>query len=189
MKFLIFGLGNPGMEYAATRHNIGFMVLDVLRSSLSDAVVFGAGRHALVASGKQAGRTLILAKPQTFMNLSGQAVRYWMQAEKVEADKILVVTDDLSLPYGQIRLRASGSAGGHNGLAHIEATLGHDRFPRLRVGIGRDFAPGRQSDYVLSPFSATEQESLEALLANCSKAVLTWALRGIGPAMNEFNRT
>jgi len=112
-----------------------------------------------------------------------------MQNEKVDdAERILVITDDLSLPFGQIRLRGSGSAGGHNGLGHIETVLGHNRYPRLRVGIGRDFAPGRQSDYVLSPFARAEQEELPSLLDRCAQAAMAWALRGLAPAMNEFNR-
>jgi len=120
MKFLVFGLGNPGSEYADTRHNVGFMVLDRLRKELSSADDFASGRYASVCNGRQAGKQFVLVKPQTYMNLSGQAVRYWMQTEKVENDRILVITDDLSLPFGQIRLRGSGSAGGHNGLGHIE---------------------------------------------------------------------
>jgi len=189
MKFLVFGLGNPGSEYADTRHNVGFMVLDCLRKELSSADDFASGRYASVCKGRQSGKQFVLVKPQTYMNLSGQAVRFWMQAEKVENERILVITDDLSLPFGQIRLRGSGSAGGHNGLGHIETVLGTHQYARLRVGIGRDFAPGRQSDYVLAPFGSTEQEALPALLEKCSKAVLAWALRGLAPAMNEFNRT
>jgi PTH1 family peptidyl-tRNA hydrolase len=189
MKFLVFGLGNPGSEYADTRHNVGFMVLDRLRKELSSADDFASGRYASVCNSRQAGKQFVLVKPQTFMNLSGQAVRYWMQSEKVENDRILVIADDLSLPFGQIRLRGSGSAGGHNGLGHIETVLGTHQYARLRFGIGREFAPGRQSDYVLAPFGKTEQETLPDLLERCSKAVLAWALRGLGPAMNEFNRT
>jgi PTH1 family peptidyl-tRNA hydrolase len=189
MKFLVFGLGNPGSEYADTRHNIGFMVLDRLIQDLSSPESFASGRYASVGGGKHAGKQFVLVKPQTYMNLSGQAVRYWMQAEKLEADRILVITDDLSLPFGQIRLRASGSAGGHNGLGHIESVLGNNQYPRLRVGIGREFAQGRQSEYVLSPFGTDEQGALPALLDRCSKAVMTWALRGLSPAMNEFNRS
>ncbi len=189
MKFLVFGLGNPGAEYADTRHNIGFMVLDRLRQALSSSEPYVTGRYASTASGKHAGKQFLLVKPQTYMNLSGQALRYWMQNEKVDdAERILVITDDLSLPFGQIRLRGSGSAGGHNGLGHIETVLGHNRYPRLRVGIGRDFAPGRQSDYVLSPFARAEQEELPSLLDRCTQAAMAWALRGLAPAMNEFNR-
>ena len=189
MKFLVFGLGNPGAEYADTRHNIGFMVLDRLRQELSTSEPFATGRYASTASGKHAGKQFLLVKPQTYMNLSGQALRYWMQTEKVDAvERILVITDDLSLPFGQIRLRGSGSAGGHNGLGHIETVLGHNRYPRLRVGIGRDFAPGRQSDYVLAPFARAEQEELPSLLDRCAQAAMAWALRGLAPAMNEFNR-
>ncbi|MBM3936616.1 MAG: aminoacyl-tRNA hydrolase [Sphingomonadales bacterium] len=189
MKFLVFGLGNPGSEYADTRHNIGFMVLDRLCRDLGSLETFATRRYASVASGKQAGKHFLLVKPQTYMNLSGQAVRYWMQTEKLEVERILVITDDISLPYGQIRLRGSGSAGGHNGLGHIETVLGHNSYPRLRVGIGRDFGSGRQSDYVLSCFEKAEQEDLPALLERCSQAAMAWALRGLGPAMNEFNRS
>lgn len=189
MKFLVIGLGNPGAEYADTRHNIGFMVLDHLCRELNIAEPFVSGRYSSVVTGRYAGKQFVLVKPQTYMNLSGQAVRYWMQAEKMEdTDRLCVITDDLSLPFGQIRLRGSGSAGGHNGLGHIESILGHNRYPRLRVGIGREFAPGRQSDYVLSPFGKAEQVDLPALLDRSSEAVMAWALRGLHPAMNEFNR-
>ncbi|MEO8067989.1 MAG: aminoacyl-tRNA hydrolase [Flavobacteriales bacterium] len=185
MKYLIVGLGNPGPEYHSTRHNIGFQVADAL-SGLS-GVVFASDRYAEVAEMRHKGRTFILAKPQTFMNLSGKAVRYWMEKENVPLDRTLVVTDDLALPFGKIRLRANGSAGGHNGLTSIIEVVGSQDFPRLRFGIGSDFPRGRQAEYVLSPWSAEECKTLNERMEVACKAVLQFGLLGIASAMNNFN--
>lgn len=185
MKYLIVGLGNPGPEYASTRHNIGFHVADAL-AGLNN-VAFASDRYADVAELRHKGRTFILAKPQTFMNLSGKAVRYWMEKEKVEMERVLVVTDDLALPFGKIRLRANGSAGGHNGLTSIIEVLGSQDFPRLRFGIGSDFPRGRQAEYVLSPWTAEERKTLDERLEIACKAVLQFGLLGIASAMNNFN--
>ena len=185
MKFLIAGLGNPGPEYKDTRHNIGFHVVDALAGA---STAFSSDRYAERAELRHKGRTLVLIKPQTFMNLSGKAVRYWLEEENVPAERLLVVTDDLALPFGKLRLRASGGAGGHNGLSHIIECLGHEAFPRLRFGIGRDFSRGAQVDYVLSTWSAEEVKRLSTFIATASDAVKDFALMGIGHAMNSFNQ-
>lgn len=185
MKYLIVGLGNPGPEYDGTRHNIGFAVLDALVKDRGTA--FAPDRYALRDEFRHKGKTFILLKPQTFMNLSGKAVRFWMEQENVISERVLVIADDLALPFGKIRLRASGSAGGHNGLTSIIELIGTETFPRLRFGIGSDFARGRQADYVLSPWNKEESAVLPARIGLCSDAVLDFGLMGIGHAMNTFN--
>ncbi|MBK8581805.1 MAG: aminoacyl-tRNA hydrolase [Flavobacteriales bacterium] len=186
MKYLITGLGNPGPEYAGTRHNIGFQILDALANLFE--VRFEAGRYAETARFKHKGRTFVLIKPQTFMNLSGKAVRYWLNHEKLTPEELLVITDDLALPFGKIRLRGSGGAGGHNGLSSIIELIGTESFPRLRFGIGSDFARGRQSEYVLGTWAREEQESLEERIELAGKAVLQFGMLGIAQAMNGFNK-
>lgn len=185
MKYLIVGLGNPGPEYANTRHNIGFQIVDALAGA--SGISFTSDRYAEVAEHRHKGRTFILAKPQTFMNLSGKAVRYWMDSEKVPLERVLVVTDDLALPFGKIRLRANGSAGGHNGLTSVIEVLGSQDFARLRFGIGSDFPRGRQAEYVLSPWSNEELKTLDERTEMACKAVLQFGLLGIASAMNNFN--
>jgi PTH1 family peptidyl-tRNA hydrolase len=185
MKYLVVGLGNPGAEYADTRHNIGFQVVDAL--AVASTAVFGPGRYAEHTSFRHKGRTFVLVKPNTFMNLSGKAVRYWMDQENIPADRIIVIADDLALPFGKVRLRASGGAGGHNGLLSIIELIGTEAFPRLRFGIGSDFPRGHQSEYVLGHWSATELEGLETRVELASKAVLQFGLLGIAQAMNAFN--
>jgi PTH1 family peptidyl-tRNA hydrolase len=187
VKYLIVGLGNIGAEYAATRHNIGFMILDALAIGASN-VVFEQDRYAFRAEMKQAGRTLVLIKPTTYMNLSGKAVRYWMEAEKVPADRLLVITDDLSLPTGKIRIRAKGSAGGHNGLKNIEEILGNQEYPRLRFGVGDNFAKGRQVDYVLGKFHEKEITEVELGIHKAMDAVKSFVTRGLPLTMTEFNK-
>lgn len=186
MKYLITGLGNPGPEYAGTRHNIGFQVVDAL------AHLFGApfeqGRYADTARFKHKGRSFVLVKPQTFMNLSGKAVRYWLDREGLGPEQLLVITDDLALPFGKVRLRASGGAGGHNGLTSIIELLGTEGFPRLRFGIGGDFPRGRQSDYVLGAWTSEEAKALPERVELAGKAVLQFGLLGIAQAMNGFNK-
>ena len=159
MKYLIIGLGNPGAEYENTRHNIGFKVLDKLVSASNTS--FTTDRYADVAELKFKGRKLVLIKPNTFMNLSGKAVNYWMQQSKIEATNILVVTDDISLPFGVLRMRKKGSDGGHNGLKDINSVIGNNNYARLRFGIGNDFTRGKQADYVLSNFTDEDNESIE----------------------------
>lgn len=185
MKYLIVGLGNPGPEYQNTRHNIGFQVADALAGLSGSA--FASERYAEIAEMKHKGRTFILTKPQTFMNLSGKAVRYWMDKESIPLERTLIITDDLALPYGKIRLRANGSAGGHNGLTSIIELVGSQDFPRLRFGIGSDFPRGRQAEYVLSPWSAEENKTLDERMEVACKAVLQFGLLGIASAMNNFN--
>lgn len=187
MKYLVIGLGNIGAEYAATRHNIGFMVLDALAMGASNTF-FEQDRHAFRAEMKHAGRTLVLIKPTTYMNLSGKAVRYWMDQEKVPIDRILVVTDDLSLPTGKIRIRAKGSAGGHNGLRHIEEVLNTQEYARLRFGVGDDFAKGRQVEYVLGKFNEKEIPDVEIGILKSVEAAKSFVTRGIAQTMTEFNK-
>jgi len=186
MKYLIVGLGNPGPEYADTRHNIGFQALDALAGVSS--VSFSPARYGDHAELRHKGRTFILIKPATFMNLSGKAVRYWMDQENIPADRVLVITDDLALPFGAIRVKSKGGAGGHNGLTSIIELLGTEEFPRLRFGIGSDFPKGRQSDYVLSPWSAEERKTLLDRIELTNKAVLQFGLLGVESAMNNFNK-
>jgi PTH1 family peptidyl-tRNA hydrolase len=185
MKFLVVGLGNPGSEYAETRHNIGFKVLDTL-AAVSNAV-FAPGRYADTCTVRHKGHTLILIKPQTYMNLSGKAVRYWMQAEKIPIENVLVVVDDIALPFGKLRLRQKGSDGGHNGLKDIILTLNDDAFPRMRFGVGGDFPRGMQVDYVLGRWSADELSAMPEKLDTASKAILSFASVGIERTMNTFN--
>lgn len=187
MKFLLVGLGNIGDEYVATRHNIGFMVLDALAIGASN-IVFKQERYAWRAEMRHAGRTLVLIKPTTYMNLSGKAVRYWLEQEKLSKESMLVITDDLSLPAGKIRIRAQGSAGGHNGLKHIEEILGTNEYPRLRFGIGSDFAKGRQVDYVLGRFATHEIPDISSGIDRSLEAIKSFASRGLALTMTEFNR-
>ena len=186
MKYLIVGLGNPGMEYANTRHNIGFQVLDHL--AITAEVRFSPDRYGDRAELRHKGRTFILIKPSTFMNLSGKAVRYWMDQENVPADRVLVVTDDLAIPFGAIRLRGKGGAGGHNGLTSIIELIGTEEFPRLRFGIGSDFPKGRQSEYVLGAWSEAERKVLPERVELAGKAILQFGLLGLAAAMNNFNK-
>ncbi|MBL7951376.1 MAG: aminoacyl-tRNA hydrolase [Flavobacteriales bacterium] len=186
MKYLIVGLGNPGPEYADTRHNIGFQVLEHL-AGLAE-VRFSADRYGDRTEMRHKGRTFILIKPSTFMNLSGKAVRYWMDQENIPADRVLVITDDLALPFGTIRIKPSGGAGGHNGLTSIIQILGTEVFPRLRFGIGSDFARGRQSEYVLGVWNETERKTLADRIEVAAKAVFQFGLLGVEQAMNSFNK-
>lgn len=186
MKFLVVGLGNPGPEYADTRHNIGFQVLDHLATSAE--VRFGADRYGDRADLRHKGKAFILIKPSTFMNLSGKAVRYWMDQEDIPAERLLVITDDLAIPFGAIRIRAKGGAGGHNGLTSIIELIGTEEFPRLRFGIGNEFAKGRQSDHVLSPWTEEERKTLKERIELAAKAVLQFGLLGVASAMNNFNK-
>jgi len=186
MKYLIIGLGNPGPEYADTRHNIGFLAVDALAAHFE--VGFEAGRYAETTRFRHKGRTFVLVKPQTFMNLSGKAVRYWLDQENLEPAQLLVIGDDLALPFGKVRLRASGGAGGHNGFSSIIELLGTEAFPRLRFGIGNEFPRGRQSEHVLGPWNPEEREALPDGLALMGKAVLQFGLLGIAQAMNTFNK-
>ena len=186
MKYLIAGLGNIGPEYELTRHNIGFLVLDRLADKFD--VGFSTNRYAFVAEVKYKGRTLVLIKPTTFMNLSGKAVNYWMKTENISKDNLLVITDDLALPYGKLRLRPKGSNGGHNGLGNIQQVLETDAYPRLRFGVGSEFPKGRQVDYVLSNFSENEHAELLVHIEKAVEATLSFCMIGIEKTMTQFNK-
>ena len=185
-KFLIVGLGNPGAEYENTRHNIGFLTLDAFAKASN--VVFEPGRYALTAVAKIKGRTFRLIKPTTFMNLSGNAVRYWMQEENIPIENVLVIVDDLALPLGAVRIREKGSYAGHNGLKDIQAKLGRNDYPRLKFGIGSDFPKGRQVDYVLGEWNEDEMLDLPILIEHCVKAIQSFALAGTRLTMTQFNK-
>lgn len=185
MKHLIVGLGNPGDEYAATRHNIGFMVADRLADDAN--ATWTTVRYGDVCSFRIKNQEVTLLKPSTFMNLSGNAVRYWMDKEKITVDNLLVIVDDLALPFGAIRLKERGSDAGHNGLKHIASTLGTDVYPRLRFGIGNDFPRGCQIDYVLGRFNLDERQRLGVRLGVAADAVRSEVLEGIARAMCNYN--
>ena len=185
MKYLIVGLGNIGLEYDGTRHNIGFRVLDAHAKASNTA--FEDRRYGFVAHMRVKNAELVLLKPSTYMNLSGNAVRYWLLQEKIPVENMLVVVDDLSLPLGTIRIRMGGSDGGHNGLKHIAQTLGGQGYNRLRFGIGNDFPQGYQVDFVLSKFSPEEEQIVnEKALVACD-AIKAFALSGIQFAMCNYN--
>jgi len=185
-KYLIVGLGNPGKEYAETRHNIGFMILDAYAKASN--IVFEDKRYGFVAQTSLRGRKIILLKPTTFMNLSGNAVRYWLQKEKIDQNRLLVCVDDLALPLAAIRIKASGSAGSHNGLGHIQQLIGTN-YARLRMGIGNDYPKGAQADFVLSAFSDQEMQTLQPSIDAAVEAIKTFVLEGVNNAMNKFNST
>lgn len=192
MKYLIAGLGNIGHDYAHTRHNAGFEVLDRIER-LSDPegkhpVVFETARLGDVAEYRHRGRKAILLKPSTFMNLSGKAVAYWLQKEKIPVENLLVITDDIALPHGTLRLRAKGSAGGHNGLKDIEAHLGHQNYARLKFGVGSEFSKGRQADYVLSPWDEMQMAELPDICDRAKKFVDSFMVAGVGRTMNDLNK-
>ena len=185
MKYLIIGLGNPGAQYENTRHNIGFKVLDKL-VSLSN-FSFSIDRYANICEIMFKGRKLILVKPSTFMNLSGKAVQYWMQKTKVKQENLLVITDDISLPFGALRLRKKGSDGGHNGLNDIQRVLGNSAYARLRFGVGNDFPRGGQADYVLSSFTDEDHQAMDERIEMAIKMVQGFTTNGIDRTMSEYN--
>lgn len=184
-KYLIVGLGNIGEEYAHTRHNIGFDVLDAFAKKKEAA--FSADRLADVAPCKVRGRTVLLVKPTTYMNLSGKAVKYWMDKEKITLDHLLVVVDDLALPLEAVRLRPGGADAGHNGLKNIQEILGTNQYARLRFGIGNDYPKGRQIDFVLQPWKGEELAVVEKKTELCMEIIESFMLSGIGFTMNKFN--
>ncbi|AHM58286.1 peptidyl-tRNA hydrolase [Flammeovirgaceae bacterium 311] len=185
MKFLITGLGNPGPEYELTRHNIGFLVLDRLADR--EGVAFTTGRYADKAEIKFKGRQITLIKPNTYMNLSGKAVNYWLQELKTPKENLLVVTDDLALPFGKLRMRQKGSAAGHNGLTNIEQLTGGQDYARLRCGIGSDYPKGRQVDYVLSNFPLEQMNAMLPLLDKACDMIMGFCTIGIARTMSQFN--
>ena len=185
MKYLIVGLGNIGAEYENTRHNIGFKTLDALTRASN--VVFSPNRLGDTAEVKHKGRKLILLKPSTYMNLSGKAVAYWMQAEKIPLERVLIVTDDLALPFGALRLKGKGSDGGHNGLKSINEVLGSQNYARLRFGVGNEFAKGNQVDYVLGEWNEEENDKLEERLDKCCQIIKAFTVNTLGRVMSDFN--
>ena len=186
MKYLIVGLGNIGPEYENTRHNIGFKILDALAKASN--VVFSDNRYGFVAETRVKNKSLILLKPSTFMNLSGNAVRYWLQKENIPVENLLVVVDDLALPFGMLRLKARGSDAGHNGLNHIQTILATQHYSRLRFGIGNDFPKGSQINYVMSPFDAEEEALISARLDSAVEIIRSFCLSGINVTMNQYNK-
>lgn len=184
-KFLIVGLGNIGAEYVNTRHNIGFKVLDFL--ARKESLDFQTVKLGALAEYKIKGRTLLLLKPNTYMNLSGKAVQYWMEKEKIEKENILVITDDLNLPFGTIRIKPKGSDGGHNGLKSIQQLLNTVDYPRFRFGISDEFKKGKQVDYVLGEWDEEEKAKLSERLEIATEAIQSFALAGLGNTMTTFN--
>ena len=184
-KYLIVGLGNPGDEYADTRHNTGYMILDAFAKASN--IVFSDKRYGYVAETSLKGRKVILLKPTTFMNLSGNAVRYWLNKENIEQQRLLVVVDDVALPLGTLRLKAGGSNGGHNGLGHIQQLIGQD-YARLRVGIGNDFPRGMQVDWVLGHYSEEEMKVLAPQMDVAVEEIKSFVLAGINITMNQYNK-
>ena len=185
MKFLIVGLGNIGSEYAHTRHNIGFETLDAFAEASN--VVFEDKRYGAVATAKVKGHQLILLKPSTYMNLSGNAVRYWMQQENIPLEQVLVIVDDLALPFGALRLKGKGSDAGHNGLKNIQECVGSQNYARLRFGIGNDFHPGGQVDYVLGRFSQEQEAEKGKRIAVACDIIKSFCLAGLNITMNQYN--
>jgi peptidyl-tRNA hydrolase, PTH1 family len=186
MKYLIAGLGNIGPEYELTRHNIGFLVLDRLAEKHNAA--FTVQRHAYKAEMRFKGKQIHLIKPTTYMNLSGKAIAYWMNELKIPKENLLVVVDELALPLHTLRMRQKGSAGGHNGLKNIEESLNGQDYPRLRFGIGSDFAKGQQVDFVLSRFTEEEFKELPGIMDKACEMILSFCTAGIVNTMNQFNK-
>ncbi len=184
-KYLICGLGNPGDEYAGTRHNTGFMVLDAFAKASN--ICFEDKRYGFVAETSLKGRKIVLLKPTTFMNLSGNAVRYWLNKENIDQQRLMVISDDVALPLGEFRLKANGSNGGHNGLGHIIQLIGQD-FARLRVGIGNDYPRGGQIDWVLGRYSVQDMEVLQPTIDTSVDIIRSFVLQGIDNTMNQFNK-
>ena len=186
MKYLIVGLGNIGPEYQDTRHNIGFTILDAFAKASN--VFFADNRYGATATVKLKGKTLVLLKPSTFMNLSGNALRYWMQKENIPLENVLIIVDDLALPFGTLRLKSKGSDAGHNGLKHIAATLGTTNYARLRFGIGNEFPRGGQIDFVLGHFEEEDWKTMDERLKTAGEIIKSFCLAGIDITMNQFNK-
>ena len=184
-KFLIVGLGNIGSEYANTRHNIGFKILDYIANQ--EGISFQTVKLGEVAELKIKGRTILLLKPNTYMNLSGKAVKYWLEKENIEKENMLVITDDLNLSFGTIRIKTKGSDGGHNGLKNIQLLLNSTEYPRFRFGISDAFKKGQQVNYVLGEWDAEEKEKLKERLEISSEIVKSFALSGLSNTMNIYN--
>ena len=185
MKYLIVGLGNIGAEYQGTRHNTGVRIADALAEDLK--ATFSTERYGDVANARIKNKQVVILKPSTYMNLSGNAVRYWMNKENIPVENILVLVDDIALPFGAIRIKGSGSDAGHNGLKNIAQMLGTEAYPRLRFGIGNDFPRGCQIDYVLGQFTLDERQRLPVRVATAVEAIRTYVLAGLQTAMCDFN--
>lgn len=184
-SYLVVGLGNIGAEYAATRHNIGFMILDAWAQASN--VVFEPGRYGDMAVVRDKGREFYLLKPSTYMNLSGNAVRYWLQKLGLPHDRLMVICDDINLPFGTIRMRRSGSDGGHNGLKNICELLESQDWARLRIGVGHEFAEGQQIDFVLGDFAPEQRAEIPAIAEKIIGGLRTWAFVGVDKAMSQVN--
>ena len=184
-KYLIVGLGNPGREYEMTRHNTGFMVVDELANKLG--VTFEDKRYGFVAEASIKGRKVFILKPTTYMNLSGNAVRYWLQKENIEQSRMLVIVDDLSIPLGDFRLKGNGSNGGHNGLGNIQQLIGQ-QYARLRMGIGADFQQGQQVDWVLGKYDDEDMKTLQPSIDMAVEIIKSFVLAGLNITMNQFNK-
>jgi PTH1 family peptidyl-tRNA hydrolase len=184
-KFLIVGLGNIGAEYVNTRHNIGFKILDYFAKK--ESLTFQTAKLGEIAECKIKGRTILLLKPNTYMNLSGKAVKYWMEKEKIDKENILIITDDLNISFGTIRIKTKGSDGGHNGLKNIQLLLNSTEYPRFRFGISDEFKKGKQIDYVLGEWNDDEKLKLTERLELSSKIISSFALAGLNTTMNEYN--
>ena len=184
-KYLIVGLGNVGQEYDMTRHNTGFMVLDAFAKASN--IVFEDRRYGYIAETSIKGRKVFLLKPTTYMNLSGNAVRYWLNKENIDVERLLVVVDDLSLPLGALRLKGKGSNGGHNGLGNIQSVIGTQQYARLRVGIGNDFPKGMQVDWVLGKYDDSDMKELTPSIDTAIEMIKSFVLAGINITMNKFN--
>ena len=185
MNYLVVGLGNIGVEYANTRHNMGFMVLDAWAQASN--ILFESGRYGYMATVSFKGRKFHLLKPSTYMNLSGKAVRYWMNELKIPVENLIVISDDLNIPFGTLRLRKNGSAGGHNGLTNINEMIGTQEYARIRVGIGNGFGRGQQVNYVLGELSKEELLDMEEISKRVIDGVKAWATIGADRAMNTVN--
>jgi PTH1 family peptidyl-tRNA hydrolase len=184
-KFLIVGLGNIGAEYVNTRHNIGFKILDYFAKK--ESLTFQTAKLGEIAECKIKGRTILLLKPNTYMNLSGKAVKYWMEKEKIDKENILIITDDLNISFGTIRIKTKGSDGGHNGLKNIQLLLNSTEYPRFRFGISDEFKKGKQIDYVLGEWNDVEKTKLLERLEMGTAIISSFALAGLNTTMNEFN--
>jgi len=184
-KFLIVGLGNPGAEYKYTRHNIGFLIADRLAEKLNAR--FKTERYGEVAVANYRGKRFVILKPSTYMNLSGKAVRYWLEKEKISKDNLMVLTDDVNLDFGTLRIRPKGSDGGHNGLKSIQELIGGAQYPRLRFGIGKDYPQGGQVDYVLGKWTDEQMLELPVLIEKATDALINFAQEGLQRTMNRFN--
>jgi PTH1 family peptidyl-tRNA hydrolase len=186
MKYLIVGLGNIGAEYQNTRHNIGFTILDAFAKASN--VFFTENRYGATCEVKMKGRTLILLKPSTFMNLSGNALRYWMQKENVEIGNVLVVVDDIALPFGTLRLKPKGSDAGHNGLKNIQEILGHNEYARLRFGLGDDFKRGQQIAYVLGKWTDEQSKVIPERAEIACEMIKSFCMAGLELTMTQYNK-